>query len=595
MNRLTYLFLFLASFGFTQTPITDANFQIAINTCLSTNPVDGLCYDSEYGAMPDWDVSQVTSMAQAFKDKISFNGDISSWDVSNVTNMLSMFYLASSFNQDIGSWDVGKVTNMFSMFREASSFNQDIGSWDVSNVVNMHRTFHVASSFNQDIGSWDVSNVTTMFGLFHSAISFNQDISSWNVKEVEIMQYTFYSASSFNQDIGTWDVGKVTNMAYMFDYSNISTENYDEILKSWSFQDLQPNVELGAINIKYCSSIVERQSIIDSFEWTIIDAGIDNICLQPITLCQDITIALDSLGVTAIEPTDVDNGSTDILGSTNLTYEVSQTNFTCSELGQNQIVLTVTDSLGYQNTCSSIVTVIDNLNPTAVCQDITIELEDNGIAYLFPPDIDGGSFDNCSLSYLDIDQSSFDCSSPTLNNVTLTAFDTIGNEDTCVAEVTVLSPITDLTISVDGETASTTNNTASYQWLDCNDDYAPIAGATNQSYTPPSSGNFALELTEGGCVDTTACVYVVPTNTTDLQSNVLSIYPNPTQDKVTINLESPSKGILKAYDLQGRLIHSQPIQGLSSLDYTIEGEAGLYLIEFVDERGEVYVGKVVKM
>ena len=86
-----------------------------------------------------------------------------------------------------------------------------------------------------------------------------------------------------------------------------------------------------------------------------------------------------------------------------------------------------------------------------------------------------------------------------------------------------------------------------------------------------------------------------PTSTTDLQSNTLSIYPNPTQDIVTINLESPSKGILKAYDLQGRLIHSQPIQGQSSLDYTIQGEAGLYLIEFVDESGEVYVGKVVKM
>ena len=647
MNRLTYLFLFLASVGFAQTPITDANFNDAITVCLSTNPVDGLCYDSEYGAMPDWDVSQVTSMAEAFKDKISFNGDISSWNVSNVTNMLGMFYRASSFNQDIGSWDVGKVTNMFSMFREASSFNQDIGSWDVSNVVNMHRTFHVAYSFNQDISSWNVGNVTTMFGLFHSAISFNQDITAWNVKEVEIMQYMFYSANSFNQDIGTWDVGNVTNMAYMFDYSNISTENYDEILKSWSFQDLQPNVELGAINIKYCSSIVERQSIIDSFEWTVIDAGTDTICLQPITLCQDITIELDSSGSTAIEPIDVDNGSTDILGSTNLTYEVSQTNFTCNELGQNQIVLTVTDSLGYQNTCSSIVTVIDDLNPTAVCQDITIELEDNGIAYLFPPDIDGGSFDNCALSYLDIDQSTFDCSSPTLNNVTLTAFDESGNEDTCVAEVTVLGAdepvvltqtenacefyywnvtdeiyfesglitetsssgicdtvfvldlnigeITDYTILVNGGTISTTNNTASYQWLDCDDNYAPIAGATNQSYTPPSSGNFALELTEGACVDTTACVYVVPTSATDLQTYTLSIYPNPTQDIVTINLDSASKGILKAYDLQGRLIHSQPIQGLSSLDYTIEGEAGLYLIEFVDERGEVFVGKVVKM
>ena len=158
-----------------------------------------------------------------------------------------------------------------------------------------------------------------------------------------------------------------------------------------------------------------------------------------------------------------------------------------------------------------------------------------------------------------------------------------------------IGEITDYTILVDGGTISTTNNTASYQWLDCDNAFAPIAGATNQSYTPSSSGNFALELTEGGCVDTTACVYVVPTSTTDLQSNALSIYPNPTQGNVTINLESPSKGILKAYDLQGRLIHSQPVEGLISLEYTIEGEEGLYLIEFVDERGEVHVGKVVKM
>ncbi len=291
--------------------------------------------------------------------------------------------------------------------------------------------------------------------------------------------------------------------------------------------------------------------------------------------------------------------------------------------------------------------VVENIDPIAVCQDITIELDDDGFAYIFPPDIDGGSYDNCALSYLEIDQSAFDCNSPMLNNVTLTAFDESGNTGTCIAEVAVIGTdepivltqtenacgfyywnvtneiyfesglitetsssgicdtvyvldlnigeITDYTILVNGGTISTTNNTASYQWLDCDDDYAPITGATNQSYTPPSSGNFALELTEGGCVDTTACVYVVPTSTTDLQSNTLSIYPNPTQDLVTISLDSPSRGILKAYDLQGRLIHSQPVQGQRSLDYTLEGEAGLYLIEFVDVRGEVYVGKVVKM
>ena len=61
--------------------LTDANFQDAINTCLSTNPVDGLCTNSEYGSMPDWDVSQVTNMGNAFYNRNDFNGDISSWNV----------------------------------------------------------------------------------------------------------------------------------------------------------------------------------------------------------------------------------------------------------------------------------------------------------------------------------------------------------------------------------------------------------------------------------------------------------------------------------------------------------------------------------
>ena len=103
-------------YGYAQTPITDANFQDAINVCLSTNPVDGRCSGSEYGAMPDWDVSQVTNMSDAFKDIITFNVDISSWDVSNVTNMFSMFRYASAFNQPIGDWDVSSVANMRLMF-----------------------------------------------------------------------------------------------------------------------------------------------------------------------------------------------------------------------------------------------------------------------------------------------------------------------------------------------------------------------------------------------------------------------------------------------------------------------------------------------
>jgi len=179
MKKITFLLVFISIVGYAQTPITDANFRNAINTCLNTNPVDGMCSDSEYGVMPDWDVSIVTSMKFAFSNNNDFNGDISSWDVSSVTDMGGMFNGASSFNGNIGSWNVSSVTNMGYMFNSASSFNGDIGSWDVSSVTNMGGMFNGASSFNGDIGPWDVSSVSNMRAMFNGASSFNQDISGW--------------------------------------------------------------------------------------------------------------------------------------------------------------------------------------------------------------------------------------------------------------------------------------------------------------------------------------------------------------------------------------------------------------------------------
>ena len=70
------------------TQITDSNFHSAIATCLETNPVYGLCSSSEYGSMPDWDVSLVTDMSgwngasQGFFGKSTFNGDNGGWNTA---------------------------------------------------------------------------------------------------------------------------------------------------------------------------------------------------------------------------------------------------------------------------------------------------------------------------------------------------------------------------------------------------------------------------------------------------------------------------------------------------------------------------------
>ena len=90
-NLLLLPTLFTFVIGFSQTPITNGNFDAAIADCLATHPVTGLCVDSEYGPMPDWDVSNVTDMFEAFRDRTDFNADIGAWDVSSVTDMSYMF------------------------------------------------------------------------------------------------------------------------------------------------------------------------------------------------------------------------------------------------------------------------------------------------------------------------------------------------------------------------------------------------------------------------------------------------------------------------------------------------------------------------
>ena len=141
------------------TTITDSNFYSAISTCLSTNPVDGLCSSSEYGAMPDWDVSLVTDMS-------GWNGDVEEWDGTDDTASPIGFGRKTSFNGNISNWDTSQVTSMELMFFNATAFNQDIGSWDTSQVTDMEFMFNSASAFNQDIGSWDTSKVTTMRSMF---------------------------------------------------------------------------------------------------------------------------------------------------------------------------------------------------------------------------------------------------------------------------------------------------------------------------------------------------------------------------------------------------------------------------------------------
>src|SRR5690606_33657492 len=75
-------------------------------------------------------------------------------------------------------------------------------------------------------------------------------------------------------DLGSWDISGVYNMSSMFDDSGLSDENYNNILIAWDdLPSLRFGVQLGANNNNYCEAEAARQNLIDSYGWTIVDAG----------------------------------------------------------------------------------------------------------------------------------------------------------------------------------------------------------------------------------------------------------------------------------------------------------------------------------
>ncbi|RME12663.1 MAG: HYR domain-containing protein, partial [Bacteroidetes bacterium] len=133
--------------------------------------------------------------------------------------------------------------------------------------------------------------------------------------------------------------------------------------------------------------------------------------------------------------TDIDNGSSDVCGLASLT--ASPSTFDCSDIGTNNVTLTVTDNGGLTDACTAVVTVQDMVAPVAVCQNITVQLGSNGTVSITPVDVDGGSTDACGIATRTLDNSSFTCADKGTNTVTLTVIDNYGNQDDCQATVTV--------------------------------------------------------------------------------------------------------------------------------------------------------------
>ena len=60
--------------------------------------------------------------------------------------------------------------------------------------------------------------------------------------------------------------------------------------------------------------------------------------------------------------------------------------------------------------CTLTLTLDDDELPVAMCQDITVELDENGMVNIDPNDINNNSTDNCGIDTMFLSPNVFDCS-----------------------------------------------------------------------------------------------------------------------------------------------------------------------------------------
>src|SRR5690554_2272361 len=171
-----------------------------------------------------------------------------------------------------------------------------------------------------------------------------------------------------------------------------------------------------------------------------------------------------------------------------------------------------------------------------------------------------------------------------------------GCDSVVTLDLTIMDIVTDLTIDFENNALVSSPNYSSYQWVNCDENYAPISGEVNSTFTPSSNGNYAVIITNGNCVDTSACMRINILDLYNHEKNSMKIYPNPTGGLVKIEFVEPfSQGKISVYEMTGKLVQEFNIENQKQFQFILEGETGVYIIEHQTALGIVNRQRITKL
>ncbi len=219
-------------------------------------------------------------------------------------------------------------------FNNAGTLNDD-GSSTVNasgvvnntGTININGLFQVSTVFNND-------GIVNVAGSYKSNFGTTNNNSTWN-------------NSGRTENLGTFNNNAGSALANTGTLMNASCANFYQrsngTINSMTNDGVLYELN-GTVNVSGASQGVALQNA--------------NIQPTPVLICRDIQIQTDDNGEVSITAGDVLVDG-DAKYCNIVTLEVTQTDFTCADLGVNPVTVTLTDGFNNSNTCTVDVTVVE--------------------------------------------------------------------------------------------------------------------------------------------------------------------------------------------------------------------------------------------
>ena len=158
-----------------------------------------------------------------------------------------------------------------------------------------------------------------------------------------------------------------------------------------------------------------------------------------------------------------------------------------------------------------------------------------------------------------------------------------------IVVATLDGPTYNTTVLVNGNILASLESVAAHQWVDCNNNFAPIPNETTAFYVATTSGSYAVVLSSGGCTDTSACYSVTVGINENNSAVAVKLYPNPVKNNLQLSFEKAiDHAVINVLSMDGRLIFAEDFSNQKDFQVDLRNlVAGLYMLHIKTSSGNV--------